>query len=64
MLSKQNKHKGLSLRGNKMKCKHKFKEVCRIKRKFLIFRLKDSIYSKCSKCGILRHDNDGDLFYA
>jgi hypothetical protein len=26
-------------------------------------RQKLSSYSKCKKCGILRHDNDGDLFY-
>jgi len=46
-------------------CEHDFKELLRIEhylfRRFI--RLKDSVYSKCVKCKIMRHDNDGDLFY-
>jgi len=39
-----------------VKCEHEFKKV---KLKWFFF----TDYSKCLKCGIIRHDKDGDMFY-
>lgn len=46
-----------------MKCQHEFEHLTFVRRKFLWFTTSIQSYSKCVKCGILRHDNDGDLFW-
>ena len=43
------------------KCKHSWNEVIRFKKRLLVLRFRDSVYSQCSKCGVIRHDNDGEI---
>ena len=41
---------------------HEWVHLLTIERRLLWFKVGESTYSKCQKCGLLRHDNDGETF--
>jgi len=47
-------------------CKHEFGEPKTIERGFMIWKWKirtsEQHYSFCKKCGVTKHEEDGDLF--
>jgi hypothetical protein len=45
-------------------CEHEFEYIHSIWRIYLWGLIKrEQVYSCCKKCGIYRHDNDGELFW-
>ena len=44
-------------------CDHLFVPLTTFEQKLWIFTIRTDHYSICSKCNIIRHDEDGDLFF-